>query len=57
MSRLSQHWLAVVFVLLALACAGALVVLAAGALQIRGEWPGLLVGVLFLLLLWAALRR
>jgi hypothetical protein len=56
MSRLRQHWLAVVFVLLALLAAGGLLAMASGRLRIDGEWPGLLAGALLLLVFWLALR-
>ena len=52
-----QHWLAVVFVLLAVASAAGLALLASGRLRLDSEWPGLLVGAVLLLLLFAAVRR
>jgi len=52
-----QHWLAVVFVLLAVASAASLALLAGGRLRLDGEWPGLLVGGVLLLVLLAAVRR
>ena len=57
MSRLRQHWLAVVFVLLALLAGSAMIGMAGGWLRIGGEWPGLLAGALLMLLFWLALRR
>lgn len=57
MSRLRQHWLASVFVLLAVVCVVALVALASGGLRVDSELLGLGVGAVLVLLLWIALRR
>lgn len=57
MSRLRQHWLASVFVLLAVVCVVALVALASGRLRVDSELLGLGVGAVLVLLLWIALRR
>jgi hypothetical protein len=57
MSRRRKHWLAAVFILLAAVSAGALGLMAAGYLRVDSEWPGLLTGLVLLLILLAASRR
>lgn len=54
---MGQHWLAVVFVLLALLSGAALFMLVTGRAQLASEWPGLLVGVILLALIVFGLRR
>lgn len=57
MSFCRQDCLALVFILLALACAAALWLLAGGHLRIDSEWPGLIAGAILLLVMWLALKR
>jgi hypothetical protein len=57
LALMGKHWLAVVFVLLALLSAVALWLLATGRLRVGSEWPALLVGAVLLAVLLAAVRR
>lgn len=52
-----QHWLAIAFVLLGLACLLALLLLAGGHWRVAGEGPGLVAGGVLVLLLWWGIRR
>ena len=47
-----QHWFALVFVLLAVACLAAIVLLVSGRWRIAGEGLGLAVGAVLVLLIW-----
>jgi len=52
MPQPGQHWLALVFVLLAVACLVAIVVLVSGRWQVTGESLGLVVGAALVALIW-----
>jgi hypothetical protein len=54
---MGQHWLAVVFVLLALLSGGVLFMLVTGRLQLASEWPGLVTAAVLLSLMIFGLRR
>jgi len=56
MSRPDQHWLAVGFVLLALASIAGMVLLASGHWQVASEALGLIIGGGLVVVLWAGLR-
>lgn len=57
MSALRQHWLAVVFVLLALGAVVGIALLASGRWRIDGEVLGLAVGGILVALIWLGLAR
>jgi hypothetical protein len=57
MYRVPQHWIALGFVLLALAALAGMVLLASGRWRPPGEALGLAVGALVLTLFWLALAR
>lgn len=52
-----QYWLAIVFSAVAVAGAGVIGLMVAGRLRIDSEWPGLVAGLIVLLLVLAAARR
>lgn len=52
-----QYWLASAFVLLAIGCVAALLLMAGGWLQVDSEALGLAVGALLIVLLWIGIRR
>jgi spore maturation protein SpmA len=57
MSRPDQHWLAVGFVLLALASITGMALLATGYWQVASEALGLIIGGGLMVVLWLGLRR
>jgi uncharacterized membrane protein YhaH (DUF805 family) len=57
MTRRRTQWLAWLFVGLAVAATVVIAAMATGHLQVDGEWPGLLIGLVLLMALLFATRR